>query len=287
MRKEDPYERELQALRKKGIQLPPNAMVKTDVLETDLANPKNLGLPDEGYQSLMLSLARHIAARRPQDFLVSFEFVSSIATVGHHPLWTGTPVVPDVRVPIESVLPTGYGEAKCICERMLDAMLHRYPERFRATAVRLDQIAGSAANGHCNPMEHISFMSKSSQTLRALPDLTGSLGWTAADDIAYALVEIMTQPEDMVLHPIYHIENSVRQAWSETITILADAMSTTSRDSVGVIPFEDWAGRLRDWPRREDNTAEGANPGYLLVDFLQKHFHPHELWRCPDGNGQG
>ncbi|ROV98483.1 hypothetical protein VPNG_08530 [Cytospora leucostoma] len=303
-RKQDPRDRQMQALRKKGIQLPPNAMAKIDVLETDLANPKNLGLHDEDYQSLldnvthivhnawlmhsnwpvkrfepqlrimaqMLKLACHIQARRPPDSLVSFEFVSSIATVGHHPLWAGTPVVPEERVPVESVLPTGYGEAKYICERMLDATLHQYPERFRATAVRLGQIAGSALNGHWNPMEHISFIIKSSQTLGALPELSGSLGWTSADDMARALVEIVTQPEIVVLHPIYHIDNPVRQPWSETIAILVDAMSTTSRDPVGVIPFEDWVGRVRDWPRREDNTAEGANPGYLLVDFLQSHF---------------
>lgn len=105
------------------------------------------------------------------------------------------------HVPIESVLPTGYGEAKYICERVLDATLHRYPGRFRAAAVHLGQIAGSAVNGHWDSIEHISFMIKSSQTLGELPDLPGILGWTSADDIARALVEIVTKPEGVVLYP--------------------------------------------------------------------------------------
>lgn len=305
-RKQDARTRQMQALSKKGIQLPAEAMAKISVLETDLAHPTDIGLSKEDYQSLvdsvthivhnswlmhskwpikrfepqlrimahMLDLARHIAARRPQDSRVSFEFVSSIATVGYHPLWTGAAVVAEERVPIESVLPTGYGEAKYTCERMLDATLHRYPERFRATAVRLGQIAGSAINGHWNSKEHVSFMIKSSQTLGALPDLPGSMGWTSANDIARTLVELVMQPEDVALHPIYHIENPVRQLWSETIAVLADAMSTgtTQAGAMGVIPMEEWVQRVREWPRREDNVADGENPGYLLVDFLEDHF---------------
>lgn len=117
-RKQNARERQMQALSKKGIQLPPDAMAKVDVLETDLAQPTELGLPDKDYQSFvdsvthivhnawlvhckwlvkhfepqlrimaqMLNLARHIAAGHPRDSLVSLEFVSSIATVGHHPL---------------------------------------------------------------------------------------------------------------------------------------------------------------------------------------------------------
>ncbi|KAI1074642.1 putative polyketide synthase [Whalleya microplaca] len=301
--KQDPRERQLQALRKKGIELPPNAMTKVVVLETDLAQPTKLGLSNDDYSSLlesvthivhntwlmhskwpvkrfesqlrimahMLGLARDISARRPRNCPVTFEFVSSIATIGHHPIWTCKPVVPEERVPIESVLPTGYGDAKYICERMLDATLHRFPDRFRATTVRLGQIAGSAINGHWNPMEHVPFLIKSSQTLGALPNLPGTMGWTPADDVAASLIEILTQPDKVALHPIYHIENPLRQSWSETVAVLADALAIP-RDTTGIIPFGEWVQRVRDWPRREDNCLEGANPGHLLVDFLETNF---------------
>lgn len=100
--------------------------------------------------------------------------MSAIATVGHHPFRTGKPVVPENRVPIASVLPAGYGEAKKIYERTLDATLHQNLDRFWATAVCLGQITGGTINGHWNPMEHVPFLFKSSQTIGALPDLPGT-----------------------------------------------------------------------------------------------------------------
>ena len=298
--KQDPLERQIRALCRKGIKLPPNLMDKLVVLETNLAHPTNLGLSNDVYGSLlesvthivhnawlmhskwpvqrfepqlrimahMLGLARDISGRRS---LVSFEFVSSIATVGHHPLWTGNSIVLEERVSIESVLPTGYGDAKYICERMLDATLHRYPDRFRATAVRLGQIAGSRNNGHWNPMEHLPFLVKSSQTLGMLPDLRGTMGWTPADDVARTLIDILTQPDDVALYPIYHVENPVRQSWGETIALLADVLDIP-RDATGIIPFEQWLECVKDWPRSEDNGPKGANPAYLLVGFLADNF---------------
>ncbi|KAI0149832.1 putative polyketide synthase [Hypoxylon sp. NC0597] len=297
--KQDARERQKQSLLEKGTGVfPDDVMDRIEVIETDLSKP-NLGLPEETYNRIadavthiihnawlmhskwpvkrfepqlrimanMIGLARDISARRSPGTFVTFEFVSSIATVGHHPLWTGRPVVPETRVPIESVLPTGYGDAKYICERLLDATLHRYPERFRATAVRLGQIAGSSLNGHWNHAEHVFFLIKSSQTLGALPDFKGTLGWTPVDDMAGTLVDILSQPDDVPLYPIYHIENPVRQPWSHMIALLADAL-----DIPAVIPFDEWVRRVREWPVKSDNGAEGANPAYLLTDFLDDNF---------------
>lgn len=297
-----PRERQMQALHKKGLDLPAHAAAKIHVLEaTDMAQSPTLGLSGEEYGFLlqhvthvvhnawlmhskwpvkrfepqlrivahMLALAAAISAQRPHNCPVTFQFISSIATVGHHPLSTGKPVVPEDRVPIDSVLPTGYGDAKYICERMLDATLHRHADRFRATAVRLGQIAGSAVNGHWNPMEHVPFLFRSSLTLGFLPDLPGTMGWTPADDMAQGLLEILLQPDEVALYPVYHIENPVRQPWAETLAVLADEMGIPSAN---IIPFPEWVQRVRHWPRREDNGSQGANPAYLLVDFLDSNF---------------
>ncbi|KAF5679762.1 polyketide synthase, partial [Fusarium denticulatum] len=301
--KRDARERQIEALRKKGIELTSDALAKLHVLQTDLSHPVRLGLSDEDYCSLirdathiihnawlmhskwpvkrfepqlrimanMLRLARDISVRRSRNSLVTFEFISSIATVGHHPLWTGKPVALEERVPIDSVLPTGYGDAKYICERMLDATLHRFPDLFRATAVRLGQIAGSSTNGHWNQMEHVPFMIKSSQTLGALPDLPGSMGWTPADCMATALVEILTQPDEVSLYPIYHIENPVRQPWRDVNAILADALAV-SGNALKVIEFDEWINAVRNWPEREQNNPHGTNPAHLLVEFLESNF---------------
>lgn len=298
--KQEARQRQWQSLLQKGTGVSPgdHVMDRIDVLETDLSKP-NLGLSEEAYTTVvntvthivhnawlmhskwpikrfepqlrimanMIGLTRDISARRGPGTLVTFEFVSSIATVGHHPLWTGRPVVPEARVSIESVLPTGYGDAKYACERMLDATLHRYPSRFRAAAVRLGQIAGSSINGYWNHTEHVSFLVKSSQTLRALPDFGGTLGWTPVDDMAGTLVDILLQPDRVSLYPIYHIENPVRQQWDRMITMLADTL-----DIAAVIPFDDWVRRVREWPIKADNGPEGANPAHLLTDFLDGNF---------------
>lgn len=309
--KQEARQRQWESLLNKGTGLAPKdkaVMDRIDVIETDLSKP-NLGLSEDAYNSLadnvtdivhnawlmhskwpikrfepqlkimmnMIGLARDISSRRwvaGTKTPVTFEFVSSIATVGYHPLrgsqdtnTTQRPAVPEVRVPVESVLPTGYGDAKYACERLLDATLHQYPDRFRAAAVRLGQIAGSSLNGYWNPTEHVSFLVKSSQTLKALPRFGGTLGWTPVDDMAGTLIDILQQPEDVRLHPIYHIENPVRQPWVDMIATLADAL-----DIPEVIPFEEWVHRVREWPVKADNGADGENPAYLLTDFLDDNF---------------
>lgn len=306
--RQEARQRQWQSLLNKGTGLCPEdeaVMNRIDVIEADLSKP-NLGLSEHDYNKLadtvtdivhnawlmhskwpikrfepqlkimmnMIGLARDISARRwgaGTQTPVTFEFVSSIATVGHHPLRASSglqrPTVPEARVSVESVLPTGYGDAKYACERLLDATLHQYPDRFRAAAVRLGQIAGSSINGYWNPTEHVSFLVKSSQTLRALPNFSGTLGWTPVDEMAATLVDILLQPEGVRLHPIYHIENPVRQSWADMIATLAKAL-----DIPDVIPFGEWVRRVREWPVKADNGAEGANPAYLLTEFLDDNF---------------
>ncbi|KAI1102926.1 hypothetical protein F4804DRAFT_353299 [Jackrogersella minutella] len=295
----DPKERQKQALIKKGITLSEEATDKLSVFETDMSKP-NLGLPADDYETLvdnvshivhnawlmnakwplrnfetqfqimknLLNLSREISARRAPGTKVTFQFISSIATVGHRPIWSGEPIVPEERMTIESVLPTGYGDAKYICELMLDATLHQHPDRFRTMVVRPGQIAGSSASGYWNPMEHLSFLMKSSQTLKAFPDFDGLLSWTPVDEVAGTLVDLVFLPEEKTHHPIYHVDNPVRQPWKEMIPILADALDISPEN---VIPFQDWVQLVRDHPRQVEGP-EGENPAFLLIDFLDDNF---------------
>ncbi|KAI1395083.1 hypothetical protein F4819DRAFT_479568 [Hypoxylon fuscum] len=295
----DPKERQKQALIKKGIALSEEATSKLSVFETDMSKP-NLGLAVEDYESLVnnvthiihnawlmnakwplrnfekqfqimkniLQLSREVSNRRAPGTKVTFQFISSIATVGHRPIWSGEPLVPEERMTIESVLPTGYGDAKYICELMLDETLHQHPERFRTMVVRPGQIAGSSISGYWNPMEHLSFLIKSSQTLKALPDFEGLLSWTPVDEVAGTLVDLVFLDEDKTHYPIYHVDNPVRQPWKEMIPVLAKALDISPQ---GVIPFRDWVQRVRDHPRQVEGP-EGENPAFLLIDFLDDNF---------------
>lgn len=202
--KSDPLERQKEAFTSRGVVLDPNALRKLQVFETDTAKPK-LGLTDSEYMALvqrvtgilhnawpmagkrlikgfegqfqalrnLIDLARDIACARPASEKVDFQFISSIGVVGHYPLWSGTTRVPEERTEIKSILPNGYCDSKFTCERILDETLHKYPDRFRTMTARLGQVAGSKVSGYWNPMEHFSFLVKSSKTLKALPDFEG------------------------------------------------------------------------------------------------------------------
>ncbi|KAI0868188.1 putative polyketide synthase [Hypoxylon argillaceum] len=296
--------RQLQALTQKGISLPQGALDKLRVFETDLSKTC-LGLSDEEYNYILdntthiihnawlmnakwpikrfepqlqimrnlLDVAGIISSRQPAGEKFTFQFVSSIATVGHWPIWTGNPSVPEERMSIESVLPTGYGDAKYVCELMLDATLHQHPARFRAMVVRPGQIAGSSTSGYWNPMEHLSFLCKSSQTLGALPALSGPLSWTPVDAVAGTLADLLATDKP---YPVYHIDNPIRQPWPATLAALVDAMginSNTPGCEGVVVPLDEWIRRVKERTREVGaREHEGDNPAILLVDFLEDNF---------------
>ncbi|KAJ6443315.1 polyketide synthase [Purpureocillium lavendulum] len=293
----DARRRQLDSFEKKGIILSDDCLKKLTVWETDLSKPL-LGLPRGDYEALLqstliihnawlmnakwpikrfepqLQIMRNLldlalAASDETQAKVNFLFVSSIATVGHWPLHTGNPNVPEERMAIESVLPTGYGDAKYICERMLDETLHRYPERFRAMTVRPGQVAGSSKSGYWNTMEHLSFLVKSSQTLNALPQLGGLLSWTPVDTVAGTIVDLVTLADDRDPYPIYHIDNPIRQLWQDMLPVLADALGIPGD---GQVELEEWVQRVKNHPRKGVEGPDGDNPALLLVDFLESNF---------------
>ena len=198
----DPALRQRQAIESRGIPIGTEGLSKLKAFGTDTAK-QMLGLPSSEYDYLidkvthivhnawpmsikrplkafeqqfqamrnLINLASEISCRRGSK--IGFQFISSVATVGYHPLWSGQVSVPEERMTVESALPSGYSDAKLVCERILDETLYTQPDRFRAAAVRIGQIAGSKISGYWNPVEHLSFLIKSSQTLKALPDLKG------------------------------------------------------------------------------------------------------------------
>ena len=287
----EPYARQQKAMRDKGIRSFDKIRPKLLVLQTDSSKPK-FGLSNSQYEELvgsvthlihnawpmsakraitgfepqftimrnLIDFASDVVSHRPETFKFSFQMVSSVGVVGHYGLGNNETktMVPEDRVDIEAVLPNGYGDAKWACERMLDATLHKYPERFRTMAVRLGQIAGSKTSGYWNPMEHFGFLIKSSQTLNALPDVGGTVYWTPVNDIAGTLADLVLSPRDP--YPIYHIENPIGQSWREMNTILSSALNIPD-----LIPFDEWVGRVKAAGQRH-------NPAYTLLDFLDGNY---------------
>ena len=288
---EEPYKRQIKAMRDKGIRFPEALKPKLLVLQTDTSKPM-LGLGSDEYERLvgsathlihsawpmsakraldgfesqfqvmknLIQLACDVASLRPPSFKFSFQMVSSIGVVGLHGRHNGKEktLVPEERFGIDAILNNGYGDAKWGCERMIDETLHKHPDRFRAMVVRLGQIAGSKTSGYWNPMEHFGFLIKSSQTLKALPDVPGEVYWTPVNDIADSLADLVLS--DRTPYRFYHIENPVGQPWSEMNAILADALNIPN-----LIPFEEWVGRVRAAPQRN-------NPAATLLEFFDDNY---------------
>lgn len=287
--------RQESALNSKGITVETWANAKWRIFQTD-THRYRLGLSPKDYRSLTQNVTHIVhnawpmSIRRPiRDFesqfkvmrnlidlardahacqgtKIGFQFISSIAVVGLHPLRTGHPSVPEQPVSVDSVLPNGYGEAKLVCEIMLAQTLQKFPDAFSpAMTVRIGQIAGSRATGYWNPVEHFAFMMKSSETVGCLPDLRGSLSWCPVDEVAETLGELLLAP--MEKHPIYHIENPVRQDWEPMIRWLSTALNVDH-----IVPYPEWLARVCH--RESSLTAEqqAANPAARLADFLEKHF---------------
>lgn len=311
--------RQREALTSRGLSLGSEALSKLKVFETDTSKIM-LGLPSSDYEALadsathiihnawpmsitrpvkafesqfkvmqnLIELAGKAASRHPEGPKIGFQFISSIATVGHFPIWSGKARVPEERMTVESVLPTGYGDAKLVCERMLEETLGRRPKRFRPMTVRIGQIAGSKTTGQWNPVEHFAFMVKSAQTLKALPDFEGvrhppfflssfavmyqnllilatlqDLSWCPVDDTAATLAELLVS--DVESYPIYHIENPTRQPWREMVLVFAAALDIPRSN---IIPFQEWVNRVRQFP----GSIEKDNPAGRLVEFLDQNF---------------
>ncbi|CEJ60606.1 hypothetical protein PMG11_09175 [Penicillium brasilianum] len=180
---------------------------------------------------------------------------------------------------VDSVLGSGYGEAKIICETMLQKPLQQYPEYFRAMVVRIGQIAGSKKCGYWNPVEHFPFLIKSSVTLQSFRIFkVTSLGSQSVDEVATTLAELLlltssslsseTTPTLAPYPPIYHIENPTRQPWLEMIRALASAALDSASTTPEIIPFNQWFQRVRTASSDIDNEY----PAQEILKFFDDHF---------------
>lgn len=288
--------RQQEAFTARGINLSPGARAKLRIIETDTSKAQ-LGLRPLDYSWLVqhttdivhnawpMSGTRPVSAFEPQlqamrnlidlalevacrdvnpPSRVGFQFVSSIGVVG----FASESRVLERRVPLSATLPSGYAEAKWVCERMLDETLHKYPRLFRAMVVRPGQISGSSNSGFWNPIEHFAFLVKSAQTLRIWPDLDGMLQWVPVDQSGSIIVDLLKiglRDEAPDAYPVYHIDNPVGQQWKDMSPVLAATLDIPPHN---IIPFKRWISRVR----RSPLPAETQNPAARLIDFIDDHF---------------
>jgi thioester reductase-like protein len=293
----DPLARQHQALSERGIQLDEKASSKLHVISSDTSKPL-LGLEETAYEKLvqevthiihnawpmsitrsisdfekqfmamrnLIDLARDASYKLPSSSKVGFQFISSIATVGLYPVVTGKTIVDEEPTSVQYALPSGYSDAKLVCEKLLSKTLlaNGHRDRTDAMVVRVGQVAGSRTSGYWNPAEHLSLLVKSSKTLNAIPNLPGELSWLPVNDVAATLADLVLTPSPSQHESgVYHVENPTRQPWAEVVSLLAKELQIDQ-----VIPYEEWLERVKEIPK--EGTKE--NPAIKVITFLEKEF---------------
>ncbi|KAL9094756.1 MAG: hypothetical protein Q9165_003027 [Trypethelium subeluteriae] len=286
--------RQQDAFLERGIQLTPGARAKLRVFGTDTAKSQ-LGLPLHEYNWLLqngthiihnawpmswtrpmshfapqlqsmrnlLDLARDMAISPGRDSVrVGFQFISSIGVVG----LSSEARVAERRLPLSATVPRGYGEAKWVCEALLDETLHQFPTLFRPHVTRPGQIAGSSTSGYWNTVEHLPFFIKSAQSLRAWPDLDGIMQWVPVNLSAAVVADLILNPN--ASHQVYHVDNPVGQPWKDMNQVLARALGIP--DSTNNISFKEWVRRVRVSPLVPETENPAARPG--MPDWLETNF---------------
>ncbi|TIA51854.1 polyketide synthase [Aureobasidium pullulans] len=294
VRNQSPMARQSNAFTSRGIALSEAAAKKLVVYGTDTSKER-LGLADEDYDWLtkhathiihnawpmsatrplegfepqinvmrnLLDLAQEMATREVESRKIGFQFISSIGVTG----CSNESRVLEQAMPMSAVVPSGYNEAKWVCERMLSETLRRYPALFRAMVARPGQISGSSVSGFWNPVEHFAFIVKSANALKSFPDLSGTLHWLPVDKCASAMVDLLDlggSNDENGAHLVYHVDNPVGQPWTEMSAVLAAALEIDPQD---IVPLKEWCARVR-----QSVLSPVENPASLALGFLENHF---------------
>ncbi|KAL6719407.1 hypothetical protein ACLMJK_003647 [Lecanora helva] len=268
---------------------------KVEVIQTNASMPF-LGLSFSGYERLQKQVTHVLHSAWPMDFkmrLSSFRaqfkmlqnllglaiaaskytiqrprflFISSVATVGQYKNVYGQSHIPEVSMlDVSCANSFGYGEAKYVCERIIEDARARYAREIDVSFVRVGQITGSSSTGYWNPKEHIPAMIKSSQLIGALPKINGTLAWLPVDFAAKVVCDLLLQTSATEL--VYHLENPIRQGWHELFATLAPLLHI---GQVNILPFEEWIAKVNTCTIETESDI--TNPARKLLDFFDADF---------------
>ncbi|OJJ68589.1 hypothetical protein ASPBRDRAFT_658998 [Aspergillus brasiliensis CBS 101740] len=287
---EDGQTRQKRLMTPRGINIPENSWSRVKFMQTNISLP-HLGLDESQYSQLTAVTTDIIHAAWPMSFnrtLPSFTsafktlqtlielsihthrsrpwltprflFISSISTVGHYPTVYSEHIVPETpTADRRCALSLGYAQAKLVCEKIIERARCNHPE-VEMGFVRVGQIAGAQGSGYWNPEEHFVAVVRSSQRVRVLPDLRGTLSWLPVDTTAAVLLDILFHPAPLRL--VYHLENPIRQSWQDVLDVLAVELGIPRSST----------RPLKEWIELIEGSGDNGNPAKDLVDFLRCEF---------------
>ncbi|KAH9204376.1 hypothetical protein DL95DRAFT_496544 [Leptodontidium sp. 2 PMI_412] len=261
--------RQEQAMGSKGIKISEIAWEKITVLQTNTAAPA-LGLQSSEYRQVLGKVAHILHKAWTMDFnrsISSFKeilFTSSIGVVGQYNLIHGGSEVPEVRIDDAACTNEfGYGQAKLVCERILENISGQYPHQIEAGYVRVGQISGSTTSGFWNSSEHFPALVKSSQ----LPPV---------DLAAQSISELLLAPAGYEKCMVFHLQNPVMQATDEVYDVI---LSKLGPDCSLAESFKEWLGTV--YRALDEGTSSvgkdckkdtASNPAAKLAEFFRNDF---------------
>ncbi|KAL7621049.1 hypothetical protein AAE478_008361 [Parahypoxylon ruwenzoriense] len=198
-----------------------------------------------------------------------FIFHSSIAVTANFVRVTGrNDPVPETPITDPSIPSTmGYAQAKWVCERIVEKVSQKHPDKLDSSIIRIGQVVGSTSHGAWNTKEHFPALLKTAHSLQKLPDLRGTLSWLPVDVTAASIADIVLYSGSDQL--VYHIENPQRQGWHDVLGDFRDILSIKERDEKAV-PFDEWTKIVRD--NCNDKAVQTKYPAAELLDFLETDF---------------
>ncbi|KAL8861119.1 MAG: hypothetical protein Q9178_002333 [Gyalolechia marmorata] len=278
------------ALERRGISLSRRAWSKVKVLSWQ-PGEDHLGLKDEDYDQIVSTVTHIFHGAWPMDFrmrLSSFEnqvkalhdlielgrlahrqspavrpriiLASSIAVVGNctaeQRLGGMIPEMP-LHDASKGPLAMGYAEAKWVCEQVVESAHKTLQNEVEPMIVRIGQLSGSQTSGYWSTKEHFPALVKASKGVGHLPDLQGTLSWLPVDKAARTVADLLLGPGTQGL--VYHVENPVRQSWTDVCTVLEYNLGIAPRSR---LPYWEWLEKVS---KLEESPAD-------LMDFLRNDF---------------
>lgn len=298
--RDEPYKRQVKAMRDKGIRFPEALKHKLKVFQTDTSKPM-LGLGRDDYENIvntathlihsawpmsgkralggfepqfqvmrnLIDLATDAASQRPASSKFSFQMVSSIGVVGLYGKQASSAGGATARTDQVLVPEERFGIDCILPNGYGDAKWgceRMLDETLHAHPGRFRAMAvrlGQIAGSKTSG--YWNPMEHFGFVVKSSQTL-GALPDVPGGELYWTPVNDMADTlADLVLsdqtpYRFYHLENPWGQPWKEVNKILADAVGIKD-----IIPFDEWVSRVAAAPQRN-------NPASTLLEFLDDNY---------------
>ncbi|KAG5723894.1 Linear gramicidin synthase subunit D [Termitomyces sp. T112] len=198
----------------------------------------------------------------PNSLNARFLFISSIAAVQNWDKSRGA-VPEDVMEDVSVAFGGGYGEAKCVAERIL------LKSGLQGLSIRVGQISGGRPRGVWPTTEWLPILVKSSVSMGVIPDTSGFVTWLGADIVSTTIVDLALSEHSTPLPRALNLVHPRPVQESVIIRSIQKAIVEILGHDLKVVPFSQWFSILEE---RAVNATAGTwtdIPAIKLLEFFR------------------